>query len=178
MSKKRKKLPGTKLFSRINYQVQRGMSEIVTMHALSDADWTIIKDYFNKSCAFCGCEDTGNSRTGIIPDHLIPASKHGDFVLGNVVPACHDCNDKRGNKEWREWLSQNYFNDSAARIKQIEKYLQDYPYLPATPETRLSQDELNEYKSILGDWSIFLKRAKTLKSKVNDRLNLEKDLKN
>jgi len=155
----------------MNYQVQRGMSEIVTTHDLGDEQWRIVLTFFKNVCAFCGCEDTGNSRTGLIPDHLVPASQFGDMVLGNAVPACQDCNDARGNKDWRVWLQQSFPEQAEARARAIEKYLQKFPYTPASPETRLNEAELSEYKSILGEWKSLWERARALRDRVDKRRN-------
>jgi hypothetical protein len=107
----------------------------------------------------------------LIPDHLIPASELGDLVLGNAVPACQDCNDARGNRPWRSWLRDQFPVDSVARTQRIEQYLRRYPYTQATPETRLTAEELAEYNSILQIWSSLWKRARTLRDRVYHRRN-------
>jgi 5-methylcytosine-specific restriction protein A len=41
-------------------------------------------------------------------DHLIPIVRGGKSVLGNVVPACKDCNSKKKFlllTEWEEYLT-------------------------------------------------------------------------
>lgn len=37
-------------------------------------------------------------------DHYVPLSRGGTDDLGNLVPACSGCNNRRGNKTPEEWL--------------------------------------------------------------------------
>src|SRR5437879_1662472 len=113
-------MPGTRLFSRANYQVLRGFSELLTEHSLTRAEWRTVTDHFEQRCAFCGIEDTRNPRTGLVPDHLVAAKNFGAFCIGNVVPACHDCNDRRGKMDWREYLQRYHPMEALPRISTIE----------------------------------------------------------
>lgn len=158
-------MPGTKFFSRMNYQVKRGLGEILTEDKLSKDDWEIIKKFFNFKCAFCESKDTENPRTGLVQDHLIPASKLGDRVIGNIVPACHDCNDKRGDKDWKPWISKNFIN-SQKRILLIEKYILIYNYVVPHIKSRVSSSNYKKYKNILKSWDELWKTAKQLRDKV------------
>jgi hypothetical protein len=161
---------GTRMFSRMNYQVVRGMMELLAIHNLSQSEWTSIKQYFDNRCAYCGIEDTGDSRNGLVPDHLVPASKGGDFVIGNVIAACHDCNDRRGNKDWESWLRLNYSSDANSMIQKINVYLQKFSYVtPENPEMRITDEERGEYGSIMSEWDELWKRARKLRDKINNR---------
>src|SRR5437899_3105323 len=124
-------MPGTKLFSRTNYQVQRGFGELLTDQTLTDAEWESVKAFFNQRCAFCDIQDSGNPRTGLIPDHLVAAKFFGAFCMGNVAPACHDCNDQRGKMDWRDYLERYHPSEARDRIGKIEAYLRSYPYTVA-----------------------------------------------
>ena len=37
-------------------------------------------------------------------DHLTPASQNGAWYSWNLVTACRDCNEQRGNRELGAWL--------------------------------------------------------------------------
>lgn len=165
-SRKEKKI-GTRMFSRMNYQVVRGMMELITTQDLSYADWSSIKEFFGHRCAYCGVLDTGDTRNGLVADHLIPASNNGDYMIGNVVPACHDCNDRRGKKPWEPWLRQFYPVDAETRVKSILRYLQKYPYTRnERPEERLSKADLQEYESIMSEWGLLWQRARVLRDRI------------
>jgi len=151
------------------------MRELLSHRTLSDADWDEIKKFFSYECAFCGCDDTGNPRTGIVPDHLIPAVEHGENCIGNIVPSCQDCNDHRGKKEWRSYLESEFTDDSEIRIRKIEQYLEKYPYsLSDDPHEYLDNKESDEYQKILSDWNVVWERARTLRDKIKARRNKEK----
>jgi acetone carboxylase gamma subunit len=48
-------MAGTKHFSRMNYNVLRGMRELLSHRSLSDLEWVEIRAFFGNTCAFCGC---------------------------------------------------------------------------------------------------------------------------
>jgi hypothetical protein len=49
------------------------------------------------SCLACG----GIDRVGV--DHIIPVSRGGRHVIGNLRPLCHWCNSSKGARTWMEW---------------------------------------------------------------------------
>lgn len=163
-------MAGTKHFSRMNYHVLRGMRELLSHRSLSNQEWELIKQYFDCTCAFCGCDDTGNPRTGIVPDHLVPAVEHGEFCLGNIVPSCQDCNDHRGKKEWRTYLESEFTDDAPSRIAKIEEYLVQYPYrVTDDPHEYLTDEESAEYSAILAEWNEVWGNARSLRDRINRR---------
>lgn len=165
-----RKSVGTGMFSRINYQFQRGMKELYLLRNLPLAEWEEVKTFFNHKCAYCGTPDTGDSRNGLVPDHLIAVAENGDFVLGNVIAACHSCNDQRGKLPWRKWLEDKYNVAAPERISKIESYLALYPYAPPTgPWDRLTQSEMTQYYTILNDWQELWQRALKLRDQISAR---------
>ena len=63
-----------------------------------------IKDFeakcleFDNCCAYCG------SREKLEPDHVVAISKGGTNYIDNIIPACHTCNVRKGNKPYKEFL--------------------------------------------------------------------------
>ena len=168
-------MTGTRHFSRMNYHVQRGMRELLSPRALTDFEWNHIRDFFDNQCAFCGREDTGNPRTGIVPDHLIPAVKHGEYCIGNIVPSCQDCNDHRGKKDWRSYLLAEFNNDAEARVKRIEAYLEKHPYqIAEDPYEFVTYEETKLYLKILDDWDNVWEKARQLRDQIHKRREKEK----
>ena len=150
------------------------MRELLSHRALSDAEWNDVKEFFAFHCAFCGCDDTGNPRTGIVPDHLIPAVEHGENCIGNIVPSCQDCNDHRGKTDWRRYLQSEFTDDAPDRIRAIEQYLARYPYAVSDdPHEFLTDEETNQYQSILRDWNAVWERARGLRDAINERRRQE-----
>jgi hypothetical protein len=163
------RVKGTKHFPRLSYNVSRGLREIVApLQTMSDRDWNNLLQEFHGCCVFCGEGATRENR-GIVPDHLVPVTEHGELVLGNVVPACQRCNDSRGNGDWRAYLRVRFPNVADQRISAIEAHLEDHPYEPVRPEEILDQGELEEYRAILTSWDSLLANAKDLYSKVKTR---------
>jgi hypothetical protein len=168
-------MAGTKHFSRMNYHVLRGMRELLSHRSLTDQEWEQIKLFFENTCAFCGCEDTGNPRTGLVPDHLIPAVEHGENCIGNIVASCQKCNDHRGKKEWRSYLLSEFKDAAPGRIAKIDKYLNLYPYtVSGDPHEYLTEEETGDYSSILGEWDVVWKKACALRDRINKRRKREK----
>lgn len=163
-------MAGTKHFSRMNYYVQRGMRELLSPRTLSESEWEEIKRFFGNLCSFCGCEDTGNPRTGLVPDHLIPAVEHGENCAGNIVPSCQDCNDHRGKKEWRNYLLTTFACDAEVKTNKIEEYLERYPYeIIDDPHEYLTDDESQRYTQLLEEWNEVWEKARVLRDNINDR---------
>lgn len=163
-------MAGTKHFSRMNYNVRRGMRELLSHRHLSDKEWIEIRDFFGNRCAFCGSEDSGNPRTGIVPDHLIATANHGEFCLGNVVPSCQYCNDHRGKKEWRQYMLSRFGNEAESRIGKIATYLSNYEYsVSDDPHEHLSNEETEEYLALLESWGSLWCRAQALRDRIIKR---------
>ena len=138
-------LTKTSYFARMNYQVQRGLRELLSRSSISKQQWDTILDFFDHHCAFCGKAHTGNKRTGIVPDHLIPASKYGELCLGNVAPACHDCNDQRGDRPWHAFLSRFPAPQRKKQIALIRRRdtVQTYPYEPISDPSQWLAPEMS-----------------------------------
>ena len=164
------KLSKTRYFSRMNYQVQRGLREILNERFISIQEWRVILEFFDSRCAFCGTKHTGNNRTGIVPDHLIPASQFGELCIGNTVPACQDCNDKRGDRNWLTFLNTFPINHRRKHIGRIKEYLKKFPYKPInSPSQALSRNEHDEFVRILNTWASLWKDARILRDSIKKR---------
>lgn len=57
------------------------------------AQWEMLKAQFKWSCAYCGIKPKR-----LTVDHLTPLTKGGSHTLSNIVPACHVCNSKKGDR--------------------------------------------------------------------------------
>ncbi len=155
-------MAGTKHFTRMNYHVSRGLREIIApRQTMPNEKWEAIKKIFEGKCAYCGEGPTRKNR-GIVADHVVPATEFGEFVEGNVIPACQTCNDSRGNKNWLEFINSKDFPDLQARIEKIEQYLNTHAYSAPTLETALSHEEQDTYNELVEMWAVINDRAKEL----------------
>jgi hypothetical protein len=155
-------MTGTKHFTRMDYHVSRGLREIVApRQTMPKKEWEEIKFSFDNKCSYCGEGPTIENR-GIVADHVVPATHFGEFVKGNVIPACQTCNDSRGNKCWKEYINTKQLHGFQARIGIIEQHLKDNPYTAPTPETALTPEELGEYNNLHKLWKDIHTQAKKL----------------
>ena len=69
---------------------------------------------FNRQCVYCGAVDT---RLEI--EHLIPRSKGGSNRVSNLAISCHRCNQKKGAKDIKDFLSKKkeLLNKILKRVK-------------------------------------------------------------
>lgn len=89
--------------------------------SFNESDWQETKAYFKNRCAYCGAE------TDLIRDHAIPINKAklGEHRIGNLVPSCNDCNAKKGNRDYGEYL-----NEDHEKKQTIESYMDSKNYVP------------------------------------------------
>lgn len=55
-------------------------------------------EQFEGTCAYCPAPAT-------TWDHVVPISRGGETLPGNVIPACQSCNSSKGNRDIWEWLA-------------------------------------------------------------------------
>jgi len=100
---------------------QKMITQIVSPDESSDLsiEWKMLKSIFGDECVYCGRKE---SDTGTLQkDHIIPFGSDGDFVLGNIVPACKNCNRSKNNKDLNKWYpEQIFFNQT--RLNTIIEY--------------------------------------------------------
>ena len=60
-------------------------------------------------------------------DHAIPINREylGEHKLGNLVPACRDCNSRKAGNDYREFLF-----DETDRLERIEEHMHKNNYAP------------------------------------------------
>lgn len=55
--------------------------------------WLVLQEKYNYQCFYCG-----KSGSNLTKDHVIPVSKGGEDTMENIVPACMECNRRKGVK--------------------------------------------------------------------------------
>jgi len=101
--------------------VVRNILSSLGNESLSEKDWHNAKSYFLNRCAYCGNE------SDLLMEHAVPINKAklGEHRIGNLVPSCKECNDKKHEKDYREYLA-----GDDERIKTIESYMESRNYVP------------------------------------------------
>lgn len=81
-----------------------------------------VRNRLNGHCIYC------NKKTeAMTVDHVVPLKLGGTNELSNLVPACSDCNLRKGHKDvWLWWQQQEFFNvDRAFHLLEI-MYPEEY----------------------------------------------------
>jgi 5-methylcytosine-specific restriction endonuclease McrA len=99
----------------------RNILSNIGQDSFNENDWQETKAFFMNKCAYCGVE------TDLVIDHAVPINKAklGEHRIGNLVPSCNDCNIRKGNRDYSEYLSEN---DEKRQI--IESYMDSKNYVP------------------------------------------------
>lgn len=70
-------------------------------------------------------------------DHVIPVTKGGATVKGNLVPVCGPCDDSKGDQSFVEWMEKKWPNRAENKeIGRLLEQLQREFNVPATLVTR------------------------------------------
>ena len=158
---------GTGHLAAAEYQLKRSILESSLKRTLTDEDWKISLAFFDGVCAFCGAPATRK-------DHLIPVVERGDFVLGNVVPACQPCDDSKGRNEYSPWMHSVRFQQRTGltgaviqrRLAKIDSFARQHGYKPRT-DGELFGDALPRYREILEEMKALVTRARKLVEEVS-----------
>lgn len=67
---------------------------------ISFGQWEEIVRRYGFACAYC---QGGQPKLTI--DHVVPLSKGGRHIVGNVVPACGHCNSSKRDQDWSDRLA-------------------------------------------------------------------------
>lgn len=99
----------------------RNILSNIGQDSFNENDWQETKAFFMNKCAYCGAE------TDLVIDHAIPINKAklGEHRIGNLVPSCNDCNIRKGNRDYGEYL-----NGDDERRQTIESYMDSKNYVP------------------------------------------------
>lgn len=149
------------------YQLQRAILENALESNYTTEDHAAALRFFG-GCAFCGASEASRM------DHLVPVRKHGDFIPRNVVPACQECDDSKGQKEYHEWMrsadspkslrSRGLTNEEIERrIQHIEKWQAGYQ---AKTEKQLFGKNYGRYLDILKKMDALCEEARQLINNV------------
>jgi hypothetical protein len=117
------------------------------------------------SCVYC-------DRPAETWDHLVALVHAGEMsgyghTLGNLVPACRDCNSKRGNRDWRSWLTASR-DDGDERAKRIDSYVAFCGSALRSAEDlkSVASDQMERYAAIRSRVIDLLREADKLASEI------------
>jgi 5-methylcytosine-specific restriction endonuclease McrA len=65
------------------------------LSTLTAKEWRLMLAAYNNKCTYCGIVSKK-----LAQEHVIPVSKSGPHVAGNIVPSCASCNSKKNAHMW------------------------------------------------------------------------------
>lgn len=91
--------------------------------------WADTLAHFDHACAYCGATGVSFSR-----DHIVPINRDslGLHHIGNLAPACSDCNASKGKKDLEPWLREVFPATAEERIGVIVAFQRSRGYVPIT----------------------------------------------
>ena len=101
-------------------------------------------------CVYCGSSVVARW------DHVVPVSKGGEAVLGNMVLSCASCDDSKRDVPYEEWMVSNVpsspnsrgIPDVQARIARVEAYVRHFGYAVLPLDERLNKSEMERLVKI------------------------------
>ncbi len=147
--------------------VERAIQEGIARRQFGQPEIAQILAFFGNEppeCVYCGSRDITRW------DHLIPVSKGGETVLGNMVPACARCDDSKRDVPFDAWMQSDVKNspkscqvgDLDKRIERIKAYTQHLGYIPRNIEKRLDAEETERLQEIRLDLARVRKAIESL----------------
>lgn len=114
-----KKKERDRLYQQNRRAVQRALiaNNNLCENGLPLQQWKMVLDEFGHKCAYCGSEED------LEQEHIVPVKKGGLYEIGNIVPACRQCNARKNDKEFVGWYTKSDVYDEE-RFRHIVKYIE------------------------------------------------------
>jgi hypothetical protein len=138
------------------------MRERLLDHAFGTEHILRATEYFQQAgiagCIYCGSPHVERW------DHLVAVWAGGATVLGNMVPACQPCDDSKGSKDYRAWLSGSALRNPARAnpdtraeiIRRVEAYQSHFTYVPPSDfGSALTPEQRIQYSAFAGALAAF-----------------------
>ena len=135
------------------YTIDRAIKEGLARRKFGQNEAQQVLDFFGidpPECVYCGSKDMKRW------DHLVAISTGGETIIGNIVPACSQCDDSKGKSDYKEWMNSNAqyspktqgTKNIKQKIKRIDAYMKHFNYSPRDIEERLTQSERKRKRDI------------------------------
>jgi hypothetical protein len=91
------------------------------------------KSYFDNKCAYC------EERNDLHFDHAVPINKTslGLHRVGNLVSSCAECNQQKGQRDFRVFLKGT--SDGDRKIDKISTYMTSLNYVPLSDDNQIKE---------------------------------------
>lgn len=78
-------------------RARRRALEAAAPRSWTEAEWRALVIQYEHRCGYCG------KAVELVPDHRIALSRGGPNTIENLIPACPDCNARKGVKDELEF---------------------------------------------------------------------------
>jgi hypothetical protein len=160
-------------------------NEVAGSH--TEAEWQALVEAWGWRCFYCGKpihENPESILDALTKDHLVPISRGGSDNIGNLVPACFNCNRLKGMMTIEEFRRERpvFFTDvqnsrrkstgvnglgCGQATKNHERSVQTSDFLP--PEPRVTPPTTG--RELLAEWKLYTEKL----LKMNDGYPKERD---
>lgn len=82
---------------RLTKAKRRAQKKSAGIFKVTQRDWLRICRRYDNRCAYC------HEIKPLTMDHVIPLSRGGRHSIGNLIPACHNCNCSKHARFITEW---------------------------------------------------------------------------
>lgn len=97
---------------------RRRALEAAAPRSWTDAEWRALAIQYERRCGYCDKE------AELVPDHRTALSRGGPNIIENIIPACADCNARKGAKdelEFRALLAYEAFVEGRRKRRSISE---------------------------------------------------------
>lgn len=175
MAIKKPKEAGKSSLARAFYILERALKDSFGRRQFGIAERASAIAYFGGeplSCAYCGDLNVRSF------EHLVPVSKGGEAMLGNMVPACGPCDDSKGSRHFEDWMlgdapkspKTRKVADIPKRIEKIRSYAAHFGYVVRMLDAHLTKDEAAALARIKADLARARSEAETLVKSFAERM--------
>jgi hypothetical protein len=103
-----------KIFDQLDTLAITGLENVVLRKSQRNIEQGISWEVFrrdNFTCRYCGADDVP-----MTVDHIVRWENLGASVPDNLICSCRKCNKTRGNTEYPDWLTSQYYLDRVSKL--------------------------------------------------------------
>ena len=103
-----------KIFEQLDTLAVTGVEKVVLRKSQRNIEQGISWEVFrrdNFTCRYCGADNVP-----MTVDHVVRWENLGQSVADNLICACRKCNKTRGNTEYPDWLTSQYYLDLVSKL--------------------------------------------------------------
>lgn len=93
-------------------------------HQISDKEWSLCKQFFIHSCAYCGISEEDAKKIYGQRLHRDHVDHDGSNDITNCIPSCRSCNSSKWAHPLEEWYNVENEHYSSERLSRIKEWVE------------------------------------------------------